>query len=171
MPGPPPKDPALRQRRNKVATRAMLPAEESPLLSPGESEAAEGQPVERVIPPLPPRGRRKWHPMAVLAWEDWWRSPMATEFLHADIHGLYVLIDLVDQYWKKPTPKLAAEIRQQRTCFGLTPIDRRRLQWEVDRGEEADDRRKARQAAEHAEKERQEARAAGDPRKILTAVK
>lgn len=56
---------------------------------------------------------------------------MRDEYLKADIHGLYVLADLVDQYWCKPSVKLAAEIRQQRQCYGLTPIDRRRLQWEV----------------------------------------
>jgi hypothetical protein len=57
---------------------------------------------------------------------------MAAEYLPADIHGLYMLADLIDQYWRKPTPALAAEIRLQRMCFGLTPIDRRRLQWEVE---------------------------------------
>jgi hypothetical protein len=58
---------------------------------------------------------------------------MAAELLEADIHGLYVLADLVNRYWSKPSVQLAAEIRQQRQCFGLTPIDRRRLQWEVQR--------------------------------------
>jgi hypothetical protein len=163
MPGPPPKAPELRQRRNKTATRAVLPAEESPLLP----ESAEGEPAERVIPPLPPRGRKKWHPMAVVAWADWWSSPMATEFLRADLHGLYVLIDLVDQYWRKPSSKLAGEIRQQRTCFGLTPIDRRRLQWEVEKAEEAQDKGRRRQKPEQpSQSEEMEA----DPRKRMRIV-
>ena len=58
---------------------------------------------------------------------------MASEYLDADIHSLYILADLIDRYWRKPTPALAAEIRLQRQCFGLTPIDRRRLQWEVEK--------------------------------------
>jgi hypothetical protein len=35
---------------------------------------------------------------------------------------------------------LAAEIRLQRQCFGLTPLDRRRLQWEIERAEAAERR-------------------------------
>lgn len=60
---------------------------------------------------------------------------MAAEYLQADTHGLYVLAELVDQFWAAPTAALASEIRQQRQGFGLTPIDRRRLQWEVERVE------------------------------------
>ena len=32
---------------------------------------------------------------------------------------------------------LANEIRLQRQCFGLTPIDRRRLEWEIEKAEGA----------------------------------
>jgi hypothetical protein len=117
--GPPPKAAALRQRRNKVSTAAVLPA-----------------PVERRrrrVPKLPSVEGQEWHPLTVAFWRDIWSSPMAAELLEADIHGLYVLADLVNRYWSKPSVQLAAEIRQQRQCFGLTPIDRRRLQWEVQR--------------------------------------
>jgi hypothetical protein len=62
---------------------------------------------------------------------------MAAEFVQADVHGLYMLAVLVDQFWHLPVKELAAEIRLQRQCFGLTPIDRRRLQWEVERVEDA----------------------------------
>lgn len=170
MPGPPPKSPGMRQRRNKTSTRATLPPEESPLLPSADDEVIDGEPVERVIPPLPPRGRRKWHALTLLWWEDVWASPMATEFLRADLHGLYILADLVDQYWKKPSTKLAGEIRQQRQCFGLTPIDRRRLQWEVDRGEEAEDRRKRRQAPEQFTEQQDSSKVEADPRKRMRIV-
>jgi hypothetical protein len=59
---------------------------------------------------------------------------MAAEFVQADIHGLYILAELEDAFWREPTIALAAEIRLQRTAFGLTPIDRRRLQWEIESG-------------------------------------
>jgi len=68
---------------------------------------------------------------------------MAVEFIKSDMHQLYILADLIDQYWREsasrngPSPALATEIRLQRQCFGLTPIDRRRLQWEIERGEDA----------------------------------
>jgi hypothetical protein len=87
---------------------------------------------------------------------------MAEEYLDADIHGLYILADLVDAYWRAPTLQLAAEIRQQRQCFGLTPIDRRRLQWEVKR---VDPERKAKPAQNVPEAP--PAQRADDPRKIL----
>ena len=60
---------------------------------------------------------------------------MASEYLQVDLHGLYMLAALLDRFWQAPSTALAAEIRQQRQCFGLTPIDRRRLQWEVERAE------------------------------------
>jgi hypothetical protein len=56
---------------------------------------------------------------------------MAARFTKADTHGLYTLAALVDLFQRAPTTQLASEIRQQRACFGLTPIDRWRLQWEV----------------------------------------
>jgi hypothetical protein len=108
----------MRQRRNQAAGQATLPAEST---------------EKRRVPPLP-KGRA-WHKMTRLFWRDTWSSPMAGEFLKADIHGLYILVELVEQFWTEPSQALAAEIRLQRTCFGLTPIDRRRLQWEVERVE------------------------------------
>src|SRR3990172_6247841 len=92
-----PKPSSLRQRRNKVSTRATL-------LAPDYSQ--------RIAPPLPKRGRRRWHAMTAAWWDDVWRSPMAPEFLQADVHGLYVLAELVDAFWRAPTIALAAEIRQ-----------------------------------------------------------
>ncbi len=74
--------------------------------------------------------------MTVEWWEDTWRSPMASEFVQADTHGLYLLAELVDAFWREPSISLAAEIRQHRMAFGLTPIDRRRLQWEIEKGNE-----------------------------------
>src|SRR3989304_1353224 len=120
MSGPIPKPTALRQRRNRVSTGATLVAEGS------ERQRAPSRPTPR-----------DWQPMTRAWWKDAWRSPMAAEFLRADVHGLYILAELVDAFWTDPEDlKLAAEIRQHRMAFGLTPIDRRRLQWEVERVEE-----------------------------------
>lgn len=126
MSGPPPKKPELRQRRNKKLTARTLP-EKKPGLS---------------VPELPKR-RRKWRPETLAWWQDIWNSPMAPEFIESDIHQLYILADLIDQYWRQsgtkegPSAQLATEIRLQRQCFGMTPIDRRRLEWEIERGEGA----------------------------------
>ena len=126
MPGPVPKNPKLRQRRNKVSTARSFELKET-----------------RCRMPKLPKRRRKWRPETLGWWRDIWKSPMAVEFIKSDMHQLYILADLIDQYWREsasrngPSPALATEIRLQRQCFGLTPIDRRRLQWEIERGEDA----------------------------------
>ena len=139
-----PKDPALRQRRNKVSTRATLSVDVE---------------SKRKAPPLPKH--RQWQRLTRVWWKDVWRSPMAPEFLQSDIHGLYLLAELVDRFWTEPSIQLAVEIRLQRQCFGLTPIDRRRLQWEVERVEAVTRKQKSalplRQPAD-------------DPRRVLEVV-
>lgn len=153
MSGPIPKDPQLRQRANKVATRAQLEAEPAkkrnvPRLP--DRVDGEGQPME-------------WQAMTKDWWRDVWRSPMAAEYLQADVHGLYRLAVLVDKYWIEPTTTLAAEIRLQQQCFGLTPIDRRRLQWEVKRVEAVTSKK-------HIERQETPAQIEDDPRKVLRLV-
>ena len=101
-------------------------------------------------PALPERAETPWHPQTEQWWADIWASPMAPEFERSDVHGLFMLAALVDAYWYEESPRgraiLAAEIRLQRQCFGLTPIDRRRLQWTIEKTEEAQDRGKRRRA-------------------------
>lgn len=103
-----------------------------------------------VAPDLPDRDSG-WHHLTTEWWADIWASPMAPEFDSSDTHGLYVLADLVDAFWMEESPRqrasLAGEIRLQRQCFGLTPIDRRRLQWEIERTEDAQDKGKRRRAS------------------------
>ncbi len=128
MPGPIPKNPAIRQRSNKTSTHAVL--------SPEKGRKAR-------VPRLPERADgQEWHKLTLAWWRDTWRSPMAAEYLQADTHGLYILAVLVDEFWHSPTKELAGEIRLQRQCYGLTPVDRRRLQWEVERVEEVTERRR-----------------------------
>jgi hypothetical protein len=149
MPGPLPTDPSVRQRRNKTATAAKLPL--------GGASTVD-------VPELPERFREdretgeftpiSWHPRTSAWWSTVWASPMAPEFLDADVEGLFLLAELEDDFHRAESAKerieLAKEIRLQRQCFGLTPIDRRRLQWEVDRGEEAEGKRKKRRRSEAA---------------------
>jgi hypothetical protein len=112
-----------------------------------------------------PERESDWHVMTVSWWADIWASPMATEFDHSDVHGLYLLAALVDEFWVKPNQALAAEIRLQRQCFGLSPIDRRRLQWEIERADDAQDRGRKRRAAVP-----KPPAAGADPRQVLRAV-
>ena len=117
MPGPLPKDAKTRQRANAKSTRANLSA----------------KPRRRKTPKLPIDEPQE---LTVAFWRDLWASPMAAEYLDADVHGLYVLAQLVDTFWRYPSTALAAEIRQQRMAYGLTPIDRRRLEWSMTKDEE-----------------------------------
>lgn len=156
---PTPKPPGMRQRRNRETTHAVLPS------------AAES--AKRAVPDLPKRDKptELWHPKVVEWWTAVWTSPMADEYLGPDIKGgLYLLAELYQQRWTATTAKdiaqLAAEIRQQEVRFGLSPIDRRRLQWEVEKGETADERTKARRKVKDADKQR----AGKDPRDVLKVV-
>lgn len=156
--GPVPKRNSLHQRRNRASTRATLPSPE--------------QSAKRAVPPLPKRPETEnWHPRVVEWWEAVWKSPMAAEYLGPDIlGGLYDLAELRQRRWTEPDTKaltaLSTEIRHQEVRFGLSPIDRRRLQWEVERGEQADDRTKSRRKRKDLKRN-----AKKDPRDLLKAVK
>lgn len=161
--GPPPKPAASRQRRNKTSTHAILRP-----MTDEELETAE-------IPELPPR-EQGWNYLTLEWWNDIWRSPMAPEFDDSDRHGLYALAMIVNDFWNAETAKdrqaAASEIRLQSVRFGLSPVDRRRLQWEIEKTEEAQDRGKRRRARA-ADDDRPPAPSpapAGDPRRVLRSV-
>lgn len=96
--------------------------------------------IERKRAPALPR-KIDWLPMTKKWWRDVWASPMAQEYLDADVHGLLRLAVLVNLYWLEPSTKLAAEIRIEQQAFGLTPLDRRRLEWQIEQVEQAQDKR------------------------------
>lgn len=120
MPAPK-KDPSVRARANRATTAAKL---------------TDGTTVIR--PELP--SGREWRPETLDWWNDLWSSPMAKEYHSSDKHALFLLAVLMDQFWVEPDQKLAGEIRLQRQAFGLTPYDRRRLEWTIESTEEAKDR-------------------------------
>ena len=122
MPGPLPKDPALRQRRNKSSTRATLHVDGA---------------TRKRAPSLPARAEGlSWHVLTRSWWHDVWHSPMAVEYLRADVHGLYRLATLVDIFWVRPSATVAAVIAHQEQRYGLSPLDRRRLEWIVEKAEQ-----------------------------------
>lgn len=88
---------------------------------------------------------------------------MASEYLPTDADGLGRLALLVDDYYNAPSTKLMAEIRLQEARFGLSPVDRSRLQWEVQKGEEAERKRKPKAPKTNPHH--------ADPRGILGVVK
>jgi hypothetical protein len=127
------------------------------------------------VPPLPDRAPDKdgkvvrWHPNVVAWWASVWRSPMASEYLDADMKGgLYLLADLHQARWDlRDNPsalkEIAGEIRLQEVRFGLSPSDRSRLRWAIEQGETAAERTEARRERKAPKKER-------DPRSLLKVV-
>lgn len=115
MPGPAPKHVSRRRRVNTSAGVTTLPAG-------GRAEKA---------PVLPLKGAskeaREW-------WATAWASPIAAVWLDADVPGLVRLASLVDRVTKGDAPlTVLTEIRALEDRYGLSPLARRRLEWEVER--------------------------------------
>ena len=173
--GPAPMPPGRARRQpSRKATAAVLFAPE-----PGSVK----------VPELPPRPQDwhhpmlnrppvDWHPPTLAWWLDLWHSPMAAEFDASDIPGLHVVAVLWDDFWRAETPRerlaVLAEIRLQGARFGLSPMDRRRLQWQIEETEakQAQGRKHERQKA--TEQPSTPAAGAGpqrvDPRALLRSV-
>lgn len=150
MPGPAPKDSSTRARRNKTSTAALIavdPALKAPILPDGYD----------------------WHPMTVRWWNDIWASPMAPEYVSSDSNGMFRVAMLVNDFWLADNPKTRAEmqIRLEKADadFGTNPMARRRLQWEVERAEDAQASGKSRRA-----RAATPSTPSADPRAILRAV-
>lgn len=143
--GPAPKPAHLRQRTNRKAGSATIYALDSQKASA-----------------IPNPDGRKWHPLTVKAWVHAWASPMASQWIETDADALGRLALLWDEFYKAPDQKVLSEIRLQEQRFGLSPLDRSRLQWEVSRAEEAGQKHRPKPVAR---------RPGADPRAILMAVK
>jgi hypothetical protein len=122
MPSPLPKHPSQRQRRNRRSTIATLPV----------TSSAAFVPLPARTPP--------WKPATMAWWGLIWASPMATEWVDADVPGLIKLAGLEERFWvadaKGDTAemvKASAEARYLMREYGLTPMARRALQWEIKR--------------------------------------
>lgn len=145
MPGPQPKNPAQRRRRNTVSTTKTLVAlSAAALLVPALPDRDVVDPATGEV--------EAWHPAAVEFWDSLWNSPMASEYDRSDLSGLLILADLVHDYWagKRGMTKkeIAAEIRLQRREYGLGPMSRRSLQWTIEQADEATDRGNQRRSAQ-----------------------
>lgn len=172
--GPAPKHPSARARTNKVAgarTLHLVPNAKVPKLPP--------------VRDWTPRARDWWQrvwssPMAGEFDEsDIPGLVRACELEddHAIVGGLLAALAAEDPSALSPRDRVAlaqqinqltrlriglsAELRLVQQGYGLTPIDRRRLQWEIERGEEAGAKTAARKATPRK-------KAAGpDPRLLL----
>lgn len=158
MPGPPPKPAAQRQRRNKTTTAATLqaaPATKVALpayrvsaltcqhcdLAAWEHtrhhfEKARRAGIDLSVHDYAPR-ELAWRPGTGDWWDVIWASPMAEEWVAADVPGLLALAVLVDEFWTTGDRGIHAEMRTASREFGLSPLSRRQLQWEIRKVESA----------------------------------
>lgn len=93
---------------------------------------------EDIVPHGFEPAEEEWRPMTNVWWSTIWASPMADEWVDADVPGLVSLAVLVDEFWRTGNRELAAEIRMQQREYGLSPLSRRSLQWEVIRVQRAE---------------------------------
>jgi hypothetical protein len=155
-----PKHPGARARRNKSSTAATL-------------TTREAEDIE--VPDLPPfpGGDGDWHEMAAAMWADLWSSPMSAEYDDSDVHQMFILLRLVNQFWTTNSTsgmkELAAEIRLTGQQFGVNPLARRRLEWQIQENEEKADRGKRRRG--EAQPPASAPTGVNDPRAVLRSIK
>lgn len=112
MPGPPPRHAAQRRRQNRTSRQILPP------------EGPES------VPALP--GRSKMLASTRAWWEAVWRSPMAHAYIEADALALQRLAQMIDLAARgEANAALLTEIRQLEDRMGLSPMARRRLEWEI----------------------------------------
>lgn len=117
MPGPTPKDPSVRARRNRSSTRTVLSTEHN------------------VKAPKLPAGV-VWLPQTKQWWADLWSSGMAPEYLEVHRHGLFRVALLFNEFWHPDTElkqKLEIQVRLEKAeaDYGCNPMALRRLEWQI----------------------------------------
>lgn len=152
MRGRPPKDPAVRQRRNVIATGAELAADPGVKVPPLRKALFAGEQVH-------PETRRWWRVV--------WREPMAARWLPSDVLILEVVAVLRNQWFNGTrTIAQADAIARHETRLGLDLMGRKRFDWRIEGA------RGAAPAAEPAPERRSAAAPTteDDPRKLLRVV-
>jgi hypothetical protein len=133
------------------------------------SAAVLSEPVAAAdVPELPQT--REWSELTLEWWRDLWASPMSSEYHDSDKHQIFVLAMLMDDFFTAESRtmrmNISAEIRLSRMAFGMTPYDRRRLEWTVEQAEESKDRGNERRKRQGIT----QPNLADDPRSVLRAV-
>jgi hypothetical protein len=87
-------------------------------------------PVVNAAPAMPEAPDGGWVNEAVRAWSAWWASPMSAAWIEADEVALRRALRLVHASAKGDTAASSA-LTALEDRMGLTPLARRRLQWEI----------------------------------------
>ena len=87
----------------------------------------------------------EWHPAVKEWWTFIWDSPMASEYIHADLHGLYLGCYYLHQslnpdFKISDRNNMTKQFENVQKNYGLTPSARQTLRWQVAQGEAAQGR-------------------------------
>jgi hypothetical protein len=117
-PGPAPKAPEERRRRNQPAGGEWIDLPEL---------------AQSVLPKLPARGKGHgvWAARTRAAWEAWRSDPVTSQYGPADVQLAIDLAWLYESWVREPTAALAGEIRQRQDALGLTPKGRQDRRWRL----------------------------------------
>lgn len=91
-------------------------------------------------PPALPGKKPTWLKSTRAWWVAIWASPMATAWLPSDVPTLVRLARIIELDNRgEANSALLAEARQLEDRFGLSPMARRRLQWEIAKASQEDE--------------------------------
>jgi hypothetical protein len=113
VPGPVPKDPTARRRRNEPARGEWV-----------DLEPLDG-PVLPVLPKLPRNA--KWPERVVAAWSAWQEDPATGQYGPAEISAAVELAFVMRDYVRGD--EKAAEVRLRMDALGLSSKGKRDLRW------------------------------------------
>ncbi|QGU02160.1 hypothetical protein CKALI_06455 [Corynebacterium kalinowskii] len=132
-------------RGRKAKVGGLRPDQRKPSkqLDPKKNEHNE-------IPELPPADQflgvgRTWPEPVKAWWRDIFRSPMSSEWVSSDVHGLYNAARFLAEAIN-PNNKISERLKcsqaweKSLVSFGLTPTAREGLRWQISQGEMAERR-------------------------------
>lgn len=135
------KAPDVRERRNKTSTKATLSLvvdHKVPAMPEAKDWLRRPAIGGEEVGPEVAEGPVAWSPVVVQWWETIWSSPMSNEFHSSDTAQLHLACFYLQQTvnpYLKMSERLAAS-KAHEACvknFGLSPMSRRTLQWEIER--------------------------------------
>lgn len=97
-----------------------------------------------------------WYEPVKAWWDDIWSSPMSSEFVESDIHGLYMacvyMHEGLNPYYKvSDRLKMMQAFEKTIKDYGLTPTAREALRWQISQGTQAQNRTNQIRAQQDAE--------------------
>ena len=129
-------------------------------------------PDEWIAKPGENPGEALWSKPVIDWWESIWVSPMSSEFVNSDIHGLYLACMYLEESinpYNKATDRLKMGQAWEKTIqsYGLTPTARESLRWAISQGTQAENRTNQLRAQKQAETRESAAKNADGGNKIV----